>query len=166
MNIINDRELALRFKNGAVSSKERFIYFFIFILLSEAPYFYKYIFDDNMREFDLYEDTIILAITIVGTIACYISNKTGDNREFIERYVCIGFPVSIRATIFCVIFFIVSSVIYVVISREFYFLKISLCSECKLDDLMDAWGSVMVACAMIYLFFRLNASIKLAASAA
>ncbi|BGE83680.1 hypothetical protein Ms3S1_01160 [Methylosinus sp. 3S-1] len=163
MNIINDRELALRFKNGAVSSKERFIYFFTFILLSEAPYFYKYIFADNRRDFDLYEDIIMLAITIVGTIACYISNKTGDNREFVERYVCISFPVSVRATIFCIIIIIVSLVIYVAASIEIYFLKISLCSECKLDDLMDAWGSLVVTSAMIYFFHRLNTSIKLAA---
>lgn len=168
MNIINDRELALRFKNDAVPSQERFIYLFIFVLISEIPWssFSEYIFNDNRRDYDIYSDIIISVITIVGTVLCYRTNRSGDDREFIERYVGIGFPITIRTTIFLIVFVVVSIIFFVVMSIVLYFLNLSLNSELNLDALKDAWGTVMGACAMAYFFVRLNASIKLAASAA
>jgi hypothetical protein len=166
MNIINDRELALRFKNGTVPSKERFIYLIIFILISESSLFDRYIFDDNRHDFDIYGDTLMILITIVGTIVCYITNKGGDDKEFVERYVGIGFSVTVRATIFLILFVVVSIVFYVIASTAFFFFRISQNFGFSSETLMDAWGSVMGACAMVYFFLRLNASIKLAASAA
>jgi len=39
---------------------------------------------------------LMIVITFIGTLWCYWVNRAGDNREFIDRYICYGFPLSIR----------------------------------------------------------------------
>jgi hypothetical protein len=36
-----------------------------------------------------------LLITVVGLLACFGANARGDNRAFLERYVCLSVPLSI-----------------------------------------------------------------------
>ncbi len=159
MNIINDRELALRFKKGVVSSRERLIYLIIFILIYEAPLtqFFEYVFNDYSKsEYDTYVDLTTMFITIIGTIICYKTNKNGDDREFIERYVGIGFPVNVRMIIFIISISLISAILYALNDR---YLKFNLFVS------IDVWAFAMSICAMVYFFWRLNSSIKLAASA-
>lgn len=159
MNIINDRELALRFRNGEVSSRERLIYLILFILIYEASsaQFLEYIFDDYSKsEYDMHVNIIFIFLTVIGTIACYVTNKNCDDKEFIERYICIGFPVTVRMLIFAILLSIAAFILYEL--NDVYFKFGFLVS-------VDMWAFVVSFCAITYFFWRLNSSIKLAASA-
>lgn len=38
-----------------------------------------------------------LAFTVIGAVYCYAINKIGDNKDFIARMICLGWPIGIRA---------------------------------------------------------------------
>lgn len=158
MNIINDRDLALRFRNDAVPSRERFIYLVLCLLIFEilTSSFVMHLF--YAEKYNIYSDIAMVALSIIGTIICYRTNKSGDDREFIERYVSIGFPISIQVFLIFAVFIVAVIV--------FYVLKAILKFEFDLADLTEAGGSVIGAGIMIYYYWRLNSSIKLAATAA
>jgi hypothetical protein len=116
IHLIGDKKLALRFRNNAVTSGERFLYFFLSVIFSLFFWFEIYSFAilfspsdtwtsfmliphdswDATGKWDIFVFLFCLAIAILGTDACYHSNRSGDNKEFIERYICIGFVTSIR----------------------------------------------------------------------
>ncbi|MFU7502049.1 MAG: hypothetical protein ACE1S7_00930 [Candidatus Tisiphia sp.] len=49
---------------------------------------------------DVYKIVLSLGCAVIGTIICYNTNKAGDDKEFIERCICIGFPVMIRTLVY------------------------------------------------------------------
>jgi hypothetical protein len=40
-----------------------------------------------------------VAITVAGILSCYSVNKHGDNRDFIARMICLGWPVGIQVIV-------------------------------------------------------------------
>ena len=152
MNFINDRELAIRFKEGAVPAKERLYYFIIFIMATTLPmssFLYIY-FYHSINKWDIYIDVFILIVTFFTTIFLYRTNAKGDNKEFIERFVCIGFPVTIRMLSFLVIFSIV-----------FYFV-IEIMTRNGIPEETSVYEFILVVVCAVYFYFRLTQSIKIA----
>ncbi len=151
MNFIKDRELALRFKNNAVPSKERFLYLLIFMVLSTlltASFVVSAMYPQGPNQWDTYVDIAEMLFTIAGTIICYQTNKNGDDREFIERYISIGFPVLIQTTLISI------GAVMVV----------GLISHGEISDQASADDLLITIIAMLYYYWRLNSSIKIAAN--
>lgn len=40
--------------------------------------------------------TASLLLTVIGTWMCFRANARGDNRLFVERYICVGFPILVQ----------------------------------------------------------------------
>jgi len=53
-------------------------------------------------------DLMSILISAVGLIVCYRTNRRGDDKEFIERVMCIGFPI----TVFAMIILVAVSILY------------------------------------------------------
>jgi hypothetical protein len=154
MNFIKDRELALRFKNNAVPSKERFLYLLIFTVLGTAimsSFVISAIYPKTPNQWDFYTDIVILVITILGTIICYRTNKAGDDKEFIERYVSIGFPVFIQAFVI----FIVVGIFFGIVAST---------SQGEIPDSSTFYDLLFMTAFTLYFYWRLNSSIKLASN--
>lgn len=50
-----------------------------------------------------------ILVLLCGIAYCYNINKTGDNKDFIKRMVCLAFPISLRITICALtIFFVIA----------------------------------------------------------
>lgn len=98
MNWIKDRELATRFRNDAVPPKERLIYFMIFMMLSTliSTNYSMHILQATPNQWDYLGDALILCITFVGILWLYRTNAKGDKQEFIERFICLSFPIAIQ----------------------------------------------------------------------
>lgn len=147
MNFFNDRELALRFKNNAVSSKERFWYVMIgnilYIVSSLVSSLESFLFVKNM-----YLASVIGLPIIIGAIICYNTNKAGDDKEFIERYVCIGTPVLIRTKVLTFALFFFGTLIKGYIFKE----------------IVNNLGIISNAIGSFYFYLRLNSSIRIAAN--
>lgn len=153
MNFFKDRELALRFKNNAVHSKERFLYLLIFTVLGTAvtsSFVISVLYPTAPNQWDIYTDIALLVITILGTTICYNTNKAGDDKEFIERYISIGFPVAIQALLLLTVFGVVFIAIAAFTSQD------EISNSSTFYDLLAMAGFVL------YFYWRLNTSIKVA----
>ncbi|WP_375333808.1 hypothetical protein [Candidatus Tisiphia endosymbiont of Xenochironomus xenolabis] len=155
MNFFNDRELALRFKNNAVSSKERFWYVMIgnilyIVSLLESSLVSSLV--SSLESFlfvkNMYLASVIGLPIIIGAIICYNTNKAGDDKEFIERYVCIGTPVLIRTKVLTFALFFFGTLIKGYIFKE----------------IVNNLGIISNAIGSFYFYWRLNSSIRIAAN--
>ncbi|MCC8398054.1 MAG: hypothetical protein LN569_01900 [Rickettsia endosymbiont of Labidopullus appendiculatus] len=143
VNFFNDRELALRFKNNAVSSKERFWYLMINNII--------YTLESFLSTKNMYSVSITGLYVMIGTIICYNTNKAGDDKEFIERYVCIGIIAWIRTLVYIMLaLFIFGALIKGSIFKE-------MINESNLEIIFNA---ILFFC----YYWRLNSSIRIAAN--
>jgi len=65
--------------------------------------------------FDLAVGLVVLALTVGGILVCFSANGANNGRDFVERFVCLSFPVTIRLTVFgfpaLIILFIVAGML-------------------------------------------------------
>jgi hypothetical protein len=149
MNFFRDRELALRFKNRTVPSRERFWYFFLSMLvfsLLTTSIVVKNLYQ-NINGWDFLCDIAGVIGVIFGTIVCYRTNRRGDDKEFIERVVSIGFPVLVQSIILTV-------------GLTFLYLFVGSMNE----DKSTIYDLKVVIFTSIYFYWRLNYAIKIASS--
>jgi len=104
MIFINDRKLARRFHDNAVSSGQQFFYLLIslgILFLWQCSFVPRPM---ALAPWDLYSDTIVLGFFLVTTSWCYCINKSGDNKEFTARYIALGVPIVVQT---CLLAFLV-----------------------------------------------------------
>ena len=153
MNFINDRELALRFKNNAVPSRERLLYLLLLLIpfsMVTSTLAINALATEFANHWDNIIDVLYVITTLIGTIICYITNKNGDDKEFIDRYISIGFPIFLQ--IFLLIF-----LVYML--GTFYNIYYEIIEEFSETSSYDFLFSFILE---IYYFWKLNSSMKLA----
>jgi hypothetical protein len=99
----NYLELATKINN--ISEREKLSYY----LFTIAFYFCYHLLLINSS---YTKQNIILHLTcflldVFICFRCYKINSLGDNKNFIERYVCLGVPIYIRSSVFSLIIFLV-----------------------------------------------------------
>lgn len=107
MNLWNTKSLAIKLKEGSLSPSERFKYFFIFILFTAFFMEVSLYIGQMPGVITLTESLIVIIITGVGTLLSYKINKAGDNKEFIDRYVCLSIPILIKLIVLLIGFYII-----------------------------------------------------------
>ncbi|MBX7146821.1 MAG: hypothetical protein K1X44_05890 [Alphaproteobacteria bacterium] len=182
MNFFNDRELARRFKAETVPPKERFYYLIIYILFFEiinSSLFNNWI--SEVEEPSWWVDGFNLAIIFFGTILCYCANAKGDNKEFIERYICIGFPIAVQVFILEVVLIGIinfTTGLGMFISKMWYIAAMAIngtsLSRGEIDiQVHNMFGNIITVTEIenmilefivgLYFYLRLRSSIKIAA---
>lgn len=115
VNFINDRELAKRFAKDAVPEKEQMWYTLIFITLTSvfgSEYFYFLDIDtladleEVKSEINIVSDLFFAAVWSGTIYLAYRVNAKGDNKNFVGRYMSIGFPLMVRILLAVITFFI------------------------------------------------------------
>jgi len=178
MNFLDDKGLALRFKNGKVSQFERLLYFVCFALLKMTPFYFSSTLATNFKiqelgfvggeltenpvfpffgaltSVTLYAWVVTILILVIGIICCYNSNRAGDDKEFVERFISIGFPIFIQVSLMS---FIVSIVNIFIFSRE----QVQGFENIVLETYETMCVSNIIL--MLYFFWRLSNTIKIAA---
>ncbi len=97
------------------------------------------------------ESTLVVFITIFGTIWCYITNKSGDDRKFIERFICLSIPVLIHLI---VIFFILYS-FYMIVG--FYLFEDAFDEFTETTNWVDVGFTILFG---FYFYWMLSRAIK------
>lgn len=90
---LNMRKLAVDLREGRVDEKERFKYYlatFIAWNLIVQVFFH---FGGPFHLERLIPAALNLSVTILGIFVCYSINKKGDNKDFIGRMICLGWPI-------------------------------------------------------------------------
>lgn len=101
MYIWNIKALVEDFRAKKVSQADRVKYFIFVVLLGAGQFFVPIPFET----FFLGMVNSILSIFLfsLGVIWCYQTNKNGDNIEFIDRFFCLLFLISVRMIIILII---------------------------------------------------------------
>lgn len=122
MYLWNIKKLREDLKENRVSSREKMKYFLVFMLVVGGSFYVGLGFGDAgiPYGYTLFEALAFIIITIAGMLVCYQANKQGDDKEFIERFICIGFPIGIRISVFYLIFFICFEIFFYMLSGETY----------------------------------------------
>lgn len=149
MYLWNYKALAHELKEHKLTSKEKLKYLLAIMCYVPTglmgsnwiPGFYRFIY--RMTNFIVYQqaprvpplkifhnynyltDLTTAVIIGVGVMLCFMINRRGDGRNFIERFMCLSIPITIRVSIYSLIIFILvlgSSVI-------FFYYKLQLISD-------------------------------------
>ncbi len=134
MYLWNHHQLAKDFRDGKVSAREQAKYFLLIMLYVPTglmgsnwiPAIYRLIyklFNDGLaamapdvqplkiyHEYNYYVDMGVFIIAGLGILFCYLANRSGDNRQFITRCMCLSVPITTKVT-FCVLFIFLSVLI-------------------------------------------------------
>lgn len=120
MHLWNTKALAMEFRDGELPEKERFKYFFIFILLTALLIEVCLYIGEMPTVITIAESAIGMMITVGGTLLAYRTNKGGDNKEFIDRYVCLSIPIMLKMLVLLAICFIAYMIVgYMVLDEAF-----------------------------------------------
>lgn len=99
------------FRNENVTEKEKFKYMLLFgavMTVVTDPILCigsKYSIMDAINLF------VMLIVVLGGTYYCYVANRDADNKDFVTRYLCIGFPIIVRILVVAIPIFIVIGVV-------------------------------------------------------
>jgi len=109
MYLWNTKALATKLKTGELSQADRFKYLFLgvimFALIGEVASCLGSIRTPAVIE--ITESIIVFIIIVGGTLLCYKANKRGDNKEFIDRYICLTVPIFLKLMALLISVFIV-----------------------------------------------------------
>ena len=128
MYLFRTNRLVEDFQNDAVSQKDTMKYLILFLvgsLLINFCYELLFYIDDPSLS-GLSQETVIIkyfifvVITITGGYLCYRKNYQGDNKLFIERFICIAVPVSIRIVLLSVAILFIQLILNGVLKTEVY----------------------------------------------
>jgi hypothetical protein len=160
MNWVNDRELARRFQDNSVPSRERMYYYLAtqviisivmsqtFLSWSESESLYVPLSTEL-----IITDTISLLFGIAVIYALYCINKQGDDKEFIERIVCISWPVTMQ--------FICIIIIYILFNIVTYLLF----GDILLFFFDTSMGSMLLFCIFYaYFYWRMHYGLRIASA--
>lgn len=99
-------KLAEDLREGRVDEKERFKYFLAtFIVWISAVQFIPSPGGASGTE-SWVSAAVNVTAAFIGISLCYMVNKRGDNRDFIARMICLGWPVGTRFVVLFSVFFL------------------------------------------------------------
>lgn len=99
------------FRNDKVTEKEKLKYMILFgivVAIISDPIMWI---DSKYSIMDTINLIVMIVTTTLGTYYCYSKNKSGDNKDFITRFMCLGLPVGLRLFVFALPVFIIVGVI-------------------------------------------------------
>ena len=173
MNFFKDRDLASRLRNDQVSSKEKLIYLLVFLLFIS----FALSIASCSKESNHIENFVFAIMETIGLIICYQTNQKGDGKNFIERYICLGFPICIRAIVMTIAMVIIVLLITAVVTICVLFTPLiellpeeqtmnKLFSELNNEDsfIYSVFSFIFSAFFCIYFYIRMKKSIKIAAT--
>jgi hypothetical protein len=152
MQILNDRKLAHRLKEDAVSEREQFYYLMILLVVTILPSSSWLIgqLGITVNNWDLASDIALFVFTIAGSIWTFNTNASGDNKNFVTRYICLGLPISIQAIVLGTLL-----VVIIVVMEELF-------SAVLIEDESTIVDLILIMVFLSFFFFRLNGAIKIA----
>lgn len=95
MYFLNYKQLARDLRDHKVSERDKLSYLIGTIILSAPLLVPTVATNPNDITSELLSALVIIFVAILGTIFTYRKNQQGDGKNFLERYVCLSFPISI-----------------------------------------------------------------------
>lgn len=113
MYLWNTDGLAQELKEGTLSESDKFKYFYILtIIISIAWGSTFYMAEAQFSLSDIIQSILDIIIVIIGTYFCYAINRDGDGKNFIERYICLNFPILIKFVVFLIFGYVILGILF------------------------------------------------------
>ena len=113
MYIIDSKALAVKLKEGTLSQKEVFQYLLANTIIAAIQIQWLSVYGSNVASIvSKFLVLLYIIILCIGTIVFFRTNQKCDCKSFVERYICISFPIQIRLiliNIFCQLLYIIIS---------------------------------------------------------
>ena len=109
MYFLRDKKLASDLNGRSVTQKQEMLYLLATAMIYSTCFtsFLGHSIWSEMVSLTIYNytsDIFLLVITLFSILVCYRINKQADDKEFVSRYICLGFPIMIQSmflSIFC-----------------------------------------------------------------
>jgi hypothetical protein len=95
----NTKALAKKLRSRSLSQAEKMKYF----VASSACYVLFFEVNGYLSEspdlWPILRSAVTVMTTIIGIIVCYRANAEGDGQEFIDRFICLSWPIAIEVVV-------------------------------------------------------------------
>jgi hypothetical protein len=96
MYLWNTKALRAELRSGALPQRERMKYYLVFVVLSSIAAEVGYYVPQPVTAPTIAGSFTLVLGSALGTYLTYRVNRRGDDREFIDRSVCLGLPIIVR----------------------------------------------------------------------
>ncbi len=96
MYLWSTKGLIKELRDGSLDQKEKVKYFVVFLLMYNVGFELSLFAQENYSIDDLTSFVVNTVIMVVAIYLCFRINRDGDDVEFIDRFVCLGLPITIR----------------------------------------------------------------------
>ena len=111
--LLNPLELARRLRDGIVSPRDKLIYLIITTvigIIAGSSVVAHLMYEGELTDMDIVNDVISLLFEVTLIIIAYRINQRGNATDFIERYICISVPLTVRVfVVMTIIAYIIGS---------------------------------------------------------
>jgi len=108
-------------KTGKVEQKQRLHYLLAWVVFGTLFVYLGIGMGEKLSQYLVIEMVGAVTICVFGTLICFSTNSRGDNKEFIDRYICLGIPVGIRTFAIVIPMYIVTIIIgYIILGKGFF----------------------------------------------
>jgi hypothetical protein len=92
--ILRPKRLAVALAAGELSERDKFLYLILWAVIGALAEGQRATWNGWSRGRVVFV-LVGLAISVVGLFACVQANARGDNRAFLERYLCLSVPIGV-----------------------------------------------------------------------
>lgn len=154
MHLLNYKQLARDLRDNKVSEKQKLQYFIALAVITTIGSFAPSVdYVGNMPM--LIVDILIAIIGLFMMIMLYRQNQNGDGKHFLERYICLSFPMLV---IMFMVIFIISTLFWFIVGFTWYL------SLEQTDMIYNHAFSFIVFGLMIWTFFLMQKAITIAST--
>jgi len=157
MNFFRDKELAERFAADKVSEREVFYYFLVFniLIIIFTTSTVISILEIKLTLWDQIYDVVAIISTIIGCTWAYKINISGDDKNFVARFISLSFPIGMKSTI--LLFILLIPIAGLLIANEEMYNKALLT-----DNTGEALFFGAYFLTLLYFYLRLAYAMKIA----
>ncbi len=94
----NTKALANELKEGSVDQKEKMKYFLVFMLWTFVVLDLSLYMQEDYSSNDFILSLADTGLMMIAVYLCYRINRDGDDSDFIDRFVCLSLPITIKFT--------------------------------------------------------------------
>ncbi len=161
MNFFRDKELAERFAADNVSEREVFYYFLVFniLIIIFTTSTVISVLEIKLTIWDQIYDVVAIISTVIGCTWTYKINISGDDKNFVARFISLSFPIGVKSTI--LLFILLIPIAGLLIANEEMYNKALLT-----DDVGEALFFGAYFLTLLYFYLRLAYAMKIASKPA
>ena len=161
-----DKKLAHDLHKGFVSEKQQMLYLLGITILMSLCTFMAYLPADEVQTtvYDYAISLFYLAFSIAYIFTTFKINSKNDNKDYISRFTCLSFPVSVKSSIIGFILMVCGVLIDIFIHFQ---ANVDTYSQTEIDNLIDSAPSgpgllLGMILTLLYVLWRYTICFKIA----